>query len=374
MPVNIDPLSAIGSFGGSLVSMIGQNKAIKKQIAAQKEENEKIRQYNLMLARQQNQWNIEQWQRENDYNSPSAQMARFREAGLNPDLMYGNGTAGNSMGSPALTSGAPATPQDMSPLGGMRNFGDVIQNTLNQEMQRAQIEAIKANTNKTKEETTGVILANENLTYKNLVDAATTGQKIEMENLNVKLAKNALDIGAKNLEKIGKELTTLDQTIEQNKEQLKILQNAVAGGALDNELKRKEVDNYMIKLNNELLNSESMRKYQKAMTAKQWQEFKQDSLKFQKVLLGLDLENIKTAREAKLLGFQVKRDSLSTQMFEIQFGNFKEGENLRSRMHSPGAWFSIDLARDYLDYLNGRLFIDAPLKLLDIVNSQSKGK
>ena len=367
-------LSGIGAAGVNLMSSglstLGSNYANSRQIAAQRKENAKTREYNLMLARQQNQWNLDQWQRENDYNSPSAQMSRFREAGLNPDLMYGNGTPGNSMGSPQLTSGSPATPTDMSPLGNMRNFGDVISSALDMEMKRAQIDAIKANTDKTKEDTKGVILANENLTYRNLVDAATTGQRIEMENLNVKIAKNALDIGAKNLEKLGKELTTLDQTIEQNKEQLKILQNAVVAGALDNELKRNEVDNYLVKLNNELLNSETMRKYQQAMTAKQWQEFKQDSLKFQKVLLGLDIDNIKSAREAKLLGFQVKRDSLSTQMFEIQFGNFKYGESLRSRMSSPGSWFSIDLASDLLDYLNGRLFIDAPLELLNIM----KGK
>lgn len=362
-PVNIDPLSAIGSLGGSIVSMIGQNKAIKKQIAAQKEENEKTRQYNLMLARQQNQWNIEQWQRENDYNSPAAQMSRFREAGLNPDLMYSNGTAGNSMGSPTLTSGAPATPQDMSPLGGMRNFGDVVQQTLNQEMQRAQIEAIKANTNKTKEETTGVILANENLTYKNLVDAATTGQRIEMENLNVKIAKNALDIGAKNLEKLGKELTTLDQTIKQNDEQLKILQNAVAGGALDNELKRKEVDNYMVKLNNDLLNSESMRAYQKAMTAKQWQEFKQDSLKFQRVLLGMDLDNGLKAQQGRINALNIRYKKAETGMLELEFDEASFRQGLKTHKTS-GVGDFFNFAGTYFNYVLAKVLVDAPNDLL----------
>jgi hypothetical protein len=355
----MDPLSMIGSLGGSIIGMIGQNNATRKQISAQKAENAKTRQYNLMLARMQNKWNLQQWQRENDYNSPSAQMARFREAGLNPDLMYGNGTAGNSMGSPALTSGAPATPQDMSPLGGMRNFGDVIQNTLNQEMQRAQIEAIKANTNKTKEETTGVILANENLTYKNLVDAATTGQKIEMENLNVRLAKNALDIGAKNLEKLGKELTTLDQTIEQNKEQLKILQNAVAGGALDNELKRKEVDNYMVKLNNELLNDETMRKYQKAMTAKQWQEFEQDSLKFQKVLLGLDLENGLKVQQGRINALNIRYKKAETGMLEFEFDDASRKHRLKNQPVNSVSDFT-GLFVDYMNYISNKIVIDAP--------------
>ena len=40
--------------------------------------------YNRENLRLQNQWNIEQWNRENDYNSPKAQVQRLIEAGINP--------------------------------------------------------------------------------------------------------------------------------------------------------------------------------------------------------------------------------------------------------------------------------------------------
>lgn len=43
---------------------------------------------NYALAQRQNQWNIEQWQRENEYNSPANQFKLMQEAGLNP-LFYG---------------------------------------------------------------------------------------------------------------------------------------------------------------------------------------------------------------------------------------------------------------------------------------------
>lgn len=144
---------------GSIAGMIGQNKIVNKQIAAQREENRLNRYYNQMLARQQNQWNLEQWNRENAYNSPLAQMYRLRQAGLNPDLMYGQGTTGNSAGSPELTSGAPSEPNDMSAMLSKRSFGQTMQQILDKEQQRrmneAQIEAIKANTNKTNSETQG---------------------------------------------------------------------------------------------------------------------------------------------------------------------------------------------------------------------------
>lgn len=360
------PLLAAGLFSSMAGSAIGaaqNNNNIRRQLAFQKAENQKTREYNMMLARYQNQENLAQWNRQNQYNLPEKQMQRLRQAGLNPDLMYSNGTVGNSMSSPEMTSGAPASPMDYSALGGMRTFGDVVTQTLNNEMQRAQIEAIKANTNKTKEETTGVILANENLTYKNLVDAATTGQRIEMENLNVKIAKNALDIGAKNLEKLGKELTTLDQTIKQNDEQLKILQNAVAGGALDNELKRKEVDNYMVKLNNDLLNSESMRAYQKAMTAKQWQEFKQDSLKFQRVLLGMDLDNGLKAQQGRINALNIRYKKAETGMLELEFDEASFRQGLKTHKTS-GVGDFFNFAGTYFNYVLGKVLVDAPNDLL----------
>lgn len=236
------PLLAAGLFSSMAGSAIGaaqNNNNIRRQLAFQKAENQKTREYNMMLARYQNQENLAQWNRQNQYNLPEKQMQRLRQAGLNPDLMYSNGTVGNSMSSPEMTSGAPASPMDYSALGGMRTFGDVVTQTLNNEMQRAQIEAIKANTNKTKEETTGVILANENLTYKNLVDAATTGQKIEMENLNIDLGKSQLDLNEKEGDLLVKQFDEINSKIRLNEENLLL----ISSQAKLNEAQRKKVLN-----------------------------------------------------------------------------------------------------------------------------------
>ena len=35
--------------------------------------------------------NLEQWNRANEYNLPVNQMARLKQAGLNPNLVYGSG-------------------------------------------------------------------------------------------------------------------------------------------------------------------------------------------------------------------------------------------------------------------------------------------
>lgn len=56
--------------------------------------------HNEQLINEQNQLNLQQWNRENLYNSPSEQMKRLKAAGLNPNLMYGNG-AGSLLSAPS---------------------------------------------------------------------------------------------------------------------------------------------------------------------------------------------------------------------------------------------------------------------------------
>lgn len=102
------------------------NAAIKTQIAAQEKANKENREYNFELAKLQNQWNIEQWQREVDYNTPQAQMQRYIQAGLNPNLIYSQVNNSTPSISGSLTSGQPSTPVDYSALGGIQDPSSVI--------------------------------------------------------------------------------------------------------------------------------------------------------------------------------------------------------------------------------------------------------
>ncbi len=85
-------LSAIGSAIGGISSVItngANNRAIAKQ-------NKASQDYADKNYRKQRQDNLSDWERENLYNSPQAQMKRFQEAGLNKNLVYGQGSAGNA--------------------------------------------------------------------------------------------------------------------------------------------------------------------------------------------------------------------------------------------------------------------------------------
>lgn len=46
--------------------------------------------------RRANEFNYDMWRRTNAYNSPAEQMKRLQQAGLNPNLIYGNGASGAS--------------------------------------------------------------------------------------------------------------------------------------------------------------------------------------------------------------------------------------------------------------------------------------
>lgn len=48
------------------------------------------------LAKQNRIWQHNQWLEENEYNSPASQMQRYKDAGLNPNLLYGNIQPGNA--------------------------------------------------------------------------------------------------------------------------------------------------------------------------------------------------------------------------------------------------------------------------------------
>lgn len=56
---------------------------------------------NIQLAREQQQFEQKMVQQQNEYNSPSAQMQRYAQAGLNPNLVYTQGNPGNQTSIPS---------------------------------------------------------------------------------------------------------------------------------------------------------------------------------------------------------------------------------------------------------------------------------
>lgn len=72
--------------------------------AFEKSENE------LAFEREKEMWNMQ-----NFYNSPAEQMKRYADAGLNPNLIYGQGTSGNATSSPSYNPTSATKPQSLTP-------------------------------------------------------------------------------------------------------------------------------------------------------------------------------------------------------------------------------------------------------------------
>ena len=88
-------IQGLGSLGASL---IGNSGAKRRQNLANKQ-------------------NIEFWNMQNKYNTPKAQMGRLKDAGLNPNLIYGSGSANTGVaGSIAPSKAAPYSIQNPIPL------------------------------------------------------------------------------------------------------------------------------------------------------------------------------------------------------------------------------------------------------------------
>lgn len=112
---------------------------------------------------------IEQWRRQNAYNSPTSQIARLKAAGINPALIYGNGIENTSSDSPALTS--PFAAQKMK---------DIDPLTASQiQLNAAQAESISHQT-KREDEKQPITLSSLNESVKNL--EAQTNNLVELLN------------------------------------------------------------------------------------------------------------------------------------------------------------------------------------------------
>lgn len=79
MPLPIGPLiAATAQLGSQAVNAISGGNM-----------NRKNRQHAKDMMNQQRIWALEDWEKQNLYNSPIQQMERYKAAGLNPNLMYG---------------------------------------------------------------------------------------------------------------------------------------------------------------------------------------------------------------------------------------------------------------------------------------------
>lgn len=175
--------------------------------------NKKSREWQEMMYAKQRQDALSDWNMQNEYNHPSAQMARLRDANLNPNLVYGNGattTAAPTRGADA-GSWRPEAPQfDLSNVLG--TYQDI-------QLKEAQTDNLRSqNTVLLNDAALKAAQANETTARTNKTLLDTEAGRFSLGQ-SQRLADVSAETASENLRKLS---TETDQSIERNeRERLK---------------------------------------------------------------------------------------------------------------------------------------------------------
>lgn len=218
----------VSAGGGLLSSLIGGHSSssnASKSLRFQQAENEKNRQWNLKLAKMQNDWNMSLYDKNNAYNSPAAQKQRYIDAGLNPDLMYGGNGSSVAAVAPQLTSGEgshssvsnPYAPYDAAATTSMA-FDNALKS--------AQIGLIKA---QTKETDAKGDIAISDAKFRDALNSGT----LELQNANINFLGSKTSLTDWEIKKITPEMNYLNSHIDSLKQSVEESKARVANVSAD---------------------------------------------------------------------------------------------------------------------------------------------
>lgn len=237
-----NPLSAITGLFGNLMTNRANRKIAESTNAANIQMQNAANQTNLDIMRETNEanWrlneannraNIEMWEREMAYNTPEQQMARLKEAGVNPITAYGN-MSNTAPSAPTLNSirqeaAQVNAPQNQPYTVNYDNMAQVMQQSISQ---AANIQ--------------------QNIAQNQLLREQIKGQEIQNE-LNEQLLPNIVLKGIKELENMGLNTLQLKESLINMKQDgiSKRLQNQLDQYTIKDKIKQMELQtkNYAIK-------------------------------------------------------------------------------------------------------------------------------
>lgn len=141
--------------------------------------NKRAEQFSYRMYGQQRADALADWNMQNAYNDPSAQMKRLQAAGLNPNLVYGNGADAQSGSAPRAAS--QSTPNYKVPS---FDVGSVVFNALQAKQLNANIARTEAETEAIRSRTVGTDFQNQ-LNQKIGLDQMEYKYNIELNKMDV---------------------------------------------------------------------------------------------------------------------------------------------------------------------------------------------
>lgn len=200
-------ITAIGSFFTNRQNNRAANKLFDKQAAFGREESQKER-----------DWQEYMYDKNNAYNSPSAQMQRYRDAGLNPDLVYGDGSLTSPSQAPSGGAMAP-TPTAAAPRFD-NPFADAGQIIANKKLVDSQSRANDAKANKDNKE---VEIASADLVLRK----AKNESDIRLQDSTIYLNHRMGDLTHAQGEKIAAEINNLNSSSAKLVQETEVLRKSL---------------------------------------------------------------------------------------------------------------------------------------------------
>lgn len=184
--------------------------------------NQNFNRYEAMSARSWQEKMVSQYRQ---YNSPSEQMKRFEEAGLNPALMYGSiqDTNVSPTGNPQASSGGSYSPVSMP----LNNYADTA-------MQMAQIDVLKSQAEKNRSDA-GLSVANTETTEQ-LRDGLVKTQYAEwiLKGTSSNWNEQQIKESARKMDEMNENMKVLRQMVEESKSRIDNLEEDTVSKSIDN--------------------------------------------------------------------------------------------------------------------------------------------
>lgn len=103
-------ISAAGNVAGSIIGGLFGNYQAGKDREFNAEEAQKQREWSTQERLAAQEYNLDMWNKQNEYNKPTAQLQRAMDAGINPNSLFGNSSiAGNADSAPKSSVGGGAS-------------------------------------------------------------------------------------------------------------------------------------------------------------------------------------------------------------------------------------------------------------------------
>lgn len=176
-------LALLGTAGGQVAAGVGSNllsnffgaRNTDKTNSMNLRINQMNNEFNERMMQKQMDYNTMMWEKQNAYNTPYAQIARYRDAGINPYMAMNGISSGSasSVGSTSAASAAPSAPQQAY----HPDFSGIPQTIA----QAHQNELIKAQTQQQ-------IIDNQTRAQRNLQDIANIFARTQNERIRHKLS------------------------------------------------------------------------------------------------------------------------------------------------------------------------------------------